>query len=291
MMLLESVARLLSPNDLARAIGVSESSLKRWVDAGKIRAIKTEGGHRRIPLTEAIRFIRERRQPVLRPELLGLPEGIGLVGEPAGDVDALQRDLEAGDGRQARVRVLTRYLDGESIASLCDGPVRDALERIGELWKHSDAGIFVEHRATDVCIQLLGQLRAMVETPPGAPVALGATPAGDTHLLPSFMVATVLADEGFEVVNLGADTPVAALDAAIAEHEPLLLWISVTMPPAVDLANALARVADRERAAGRAVILGGRHVGRLPVRDRTVELAGSMRELAAFARGVRRARE
>ncbi len=286
----DSLRRLLSPSELARAIGVSESSLKRWVDAGKIRAIKTEGGHRRIPVSEAIRFIRERRQPVLRPDLLGLPEGTGMDVEASGDAAGFLHDLEHGDGRQARARMLTRYLEGESIASLCDGPIRAALERIGELWKHSDAGVFVEHRATDICIQLLGQLRATVESAPGAPVALGATPSGDTHLLPSLMVATVLAAEGYDVVNLGADTPVTALDAALAQHTPLLVWISVTMPPAQDVANALARLIARERTAGRAVIVGGRHVARLPIDDRTVEVAASMRELAAFARGVRRAR-
>jgi len=39
--------RQLSPRELAEALGVSESSLKRWVDAGKIAASRTEGGHRR----------------------------------------------------------------------------------------------------------------------------------------------------------------------------------------------------------------------------------------------------
>ena len=66
--------RLLSPKDLADAIGVSESSLKRWTDAGRIRASRTDGGHRRIALEDAVRFIREAGVPVVRPELLGMPE-------------------------------------------------------------------------------------------------------------------------------------------------------------------------------------------------------------------------
>lgn len=284
-----SMRRLLSPGELAHAVGVSESSVKRWVDAGKIRALKTEGGHRRIPVGEAIRFIRDRRQPLLHPEVLGLPEGTGAVGDATADADALQRELAVGDGRAARARLLTRYLEGEPIAAICDGSLRIALERIGELWKHSDGGIFVEHRATDICIQLLGQLRALIDTPPGAPLAVGATPSGDTHLLPSFMVATVLAAEGYDSTNLGADTPATALDAACAQHTPLLVWISVTMPPSSDVAAAYARLAERERRAGRAVIVGGRHVDRLPIRDRTIEIAASMRELAAYARGVQRA--
>jgi excisionase family DNA binding protein len=290
MFLNESMRQLLSPYELAQAIGVSESSLKRWVDAGKIQAIRTEGGHRRIPIAEAIRFIRERRQPILRPELLGLPAGTGEHVDPAEEIDVLQRHLEAGDVRQARTRLLGRYLAGDSIASLCDGPIRAALGRIGELWKESDAGIFVEHRATDTCIQLLGQLRALLEPPAGKPIVLGCTPSGDTHLLPSFMAATVLAAEEFDPINLGADTPIAALEAALIEHVPVILWISVMMPPTAEVASALARLLDREAEGGRAVIVGGRHVARVPLRHPAVQVAASMRELAAFARGVRRAR-
>ena len=284
----QPMRRLLSPRDLAQAIGVSESSLKRWVDAGRIRAVRTEGGHRRIPLAEAIRFIRERRQPVVRPELLGLPD---LPPVPAEDRDqiaeALYRHLEAGDAREARALILSRYLDGEPIAALCDGPIRSALERIGELWKDSDAGIFVEHRASDLCLQVLAQIRATLEPPPGAPVALGCSPSGDVHLLPSFMAATVLAAEDFDAINLGPETPIAALEAAIDDHAPRLVWISVMMPPSAEVAAGLARLAGREAVAGRAVIVGGRHVERLPLRSSAVHVGTSMRELAAFARGLK----
>ena len=66
--------RLLSTRDLAEAIGASESSLKRWIDAGKIAASRTEGGHRRVERAEAVRFIRETGARLVRPELLDLPE-------------------------------------------------------------------------------------------------------------------------------------------------------------------------------------------------------------------------
>ena len=64
--------RLLSPKELADAIGVSESSLKRWADAGRLQVARTEGGHRRIPIAEAVRFIRDTGAVVVRPDLLGL---------------------------------------------------------------------------------------------------------------------------------------------------------------------------------------------------------------------------
>ena len=40
---------LLKPQEAAAALGVSYPTLKQWILAGKLRTIKTPGGHHRIP--------------------------------------------------------------------------------------------------------------------------------------------------------------------------------------------------------------------------------------------------
>ena len=65
-------ADLLTPKDLADAIGASERSVRRWLDAGTVKVTRTAGGHRRIALEEAVRFIRASGQQVVRPEILGV---------------------------------------------------------------------------------------------------------------------------------------------------------------------------------------------------------------------------
>ena len=65
---------VLSTRELAEAIGVSESSIKRWADDGVLHVARTAGGHRRIPLPEAIRFIRETGAVVVQPAILGLDD-------------------------------------------------------------------------------------------------------------------------------------------------------------------------------------------------------------------------
>ncbi|HSG69042.1 MAG TPA: helix-turn-helix domain-containing protein, partial [Planctomycetaceae bacterium] len=64
--------RLVTPRQVGRALQVSESSVKRWCDKGVIPTQKTAGGHRRIPLSGLIEFLRESGQPILHPEVLGL---------------------------------------------------------------------------------------------------------------------------------------------------------------------------------------------------------------------------
>ena len=47
--------------------------MRRWTNDGVIRTSRTAGGHRRIAVSEAIRFIRESGTVVVRPDVLGLP--------------------------------------------------------------------------------------------------------------------------------------------------------------------------------------------------------------------------
>ena len=278
--------RTLSPRDLAGALGVSESSLKRWIDAGRIRATRTGGGHRRIALADALDFVRESGAPVVRPELLGMreaaPEAAGggaLVG------DALSRALVRGVARAARAWIEGRLLAGARIAELCDGPIRTAMYAIGELWQHEANGVFIEHRATDVCLQALARLRAMFEPPASAPVAVGGAPEDDPYLLPTAMAALVLAAEGLRPVNLGADTPTAALHHAVAFHRPRLVWISASSPVPLAQAHELgAFLTSLPR--GVAGIVGGRHGAAIAAVDPRIRLGGSMAELAELGRAI-----
>ena len=140
------------------AVGVSESSLRRWVDAGEIQTYRTQGGHRRIPITEAIRFVRESGSALVRPEILG----IGPDAEDSGKIATAERLFQSlVDGQQEKAAgiIMSLFMAGESTAGICDGPLREAMHRAGELWHHSRQGILREHRATEICSHLLHQLR------------------------------------------------------------------------------------------------------------------------------------
>jgi len=273
--------RLLSPRELAGALGVSESSLKRWVDAGKLTAARTEGGHRKISVAEALRFVRESGAPLAHPELLGMPEvaaalsplptDLSKLGEPgqldgttsSQQVNRLLAYLLNGDAVGARGWLLGLYLGGTTIDALCDGPIRDAMHGLGELWKHDHAGVFVEHRGTDACLQAISHLRSLVEPevvpgrPDTRPLAVGCAPEGDPYMIPSFLAATVVASAGMRAVNLGPDTPPVALAAAVAHHKPRLVWISASTKQSTarfnDLAETIASLP-----AGLTVAIGGR---------------------------------
>ncbi len=227
------VDRYLSPKELAQAIGASESSLKRWADDGLIHVTRTAGGHRRIALREAIRYIRESGIPVVDPVAIGLQEALWRE-DPTqareSPDDLLTRHLMEGDGESACRVLLKRFLAGDPVAGLCDGPILAALRKVGDQWKHNPEWIVIEHRTTDACIQALQHIRSMLPARSGeAPVALGGSPSGDPYLVPSLMAAVVCAAAGWREINLGPNLPVEAFVEAFRVHRPRVAWISFTV--------------------------------------------------------------
>lgn len=284
--------RLLTPRDLADAIGASESSVRRWVDAGRVRLSRTSGGHRRIPLAEAVRFIRETRATVVRPDLLGLDE-LGLLPRSSDregvDEARLFRALESGDRELARGVVLSWYLAGRPLPGLFDGPLRAAMHRLGELWRHGEEGILVEHRASEIVVESLTHLRALIPAAgAGAAVALGGSPSNEFYAIPSTCAALTLADAGFRDVNYGPNTPPRLLAAAAEQQGARLVWVSIsTATHDRALERDLRALAARLEARGATLVVGGRHAAAyVPRGAGNVREMASMGELSAFAGGV-----
>jgi excisionase family DNA binding protein len=284
---------LLTPRELADAIGASESSLRRWIDGGRVKMSRTAGGHRRIPVSEAIRFIRETGATVLRPDLLGLSEAT-LTATPlrvGNHAEQLYRALLDGDRLLARGVMMSWYLRGEPLAALFDGPLRTALHRIGELWSHDERGILIEHRATQICTEAITHLRAaMPPVPAGAtvPVAVGGAPSGDLYSVPSLAAAATLAEAGFRDINYGPNTPLPLLGFAAREQAARLVWVSVSSPGHDErLAHDLASLGGRLAAANAHLVIGGRSAAAHPPAGlKNVHVMNSMAELSAFAKGL-----
>lgn len=282
---------LLTPKDLADAIGASESALRRWVDGGRIRMSRTAGGHRRIPLPEAIRFIRQTGATIVRPELLGLNplELDAEASAAASRDDALFNALSAGNRAVARGLIMSSYLEGLGLAALFDGPIRSAMDRIGQLWQHEPRGIMVEHRATGICAETIVELRGLLPVADEhSPLAIGGAPQDDPYQLPSMMAAAVLADAGYRDINFGPNTPVELLAHEAIDRKAALVWLSVSAEQDEKPFRAAIKKLAGELAGHRIdLILGGRFSHAcLPRSMPNVMLVASMSDLAATARGM-----
>lgn len=278
----------VSPRDLAAAVDVSESSLKRWADDGRIEVRRTAGGHRRIAIGEAIRFVRERGLVLVDPARLGLPD----LGPQAPRIRPLASDdlgalFEAHRGRDAAQALLRAFLGGMSVAELCDGPVRGALEGIGRRYERHADGIAIEHGAVDACLQGLGAIRGLLSPRPGGSLAVGGAVEGDPYILPSLTVAMVVEEEGGRAINVGPNAPTRALAALVAEKRPSLVWRSASVAP--DRAVRCGEIdwlADLVRDARSIVAVGGRGFRLDRSLPTGVQRFDSLQQLTGFLRAA-----
>lgn len=220
----------VSPKQLARAIQVSESSVKRWCDQGVISTVRTAGGHRRIDMTDVLRFLRDHRYDLIRPEVLGLPATTGRTGWILDRAEASFREaLLTGDEDRARQILFDLYLGKHELTTILDGVVAAALHGIGDRWRCGQAEIYQERRSCEICLRLLHELR-LLTTPPAAShgMAMGGTPEGDHYQVPNAMVELVLRQTGWETNPLGTGLPFDTLRAALCEQRPRLFWLSVS---------------------------------------------------------------
>lgn len=281
--------RFLTTRELARLLGIGESSVKRWADDGYVGAVRTAGGHRRIPVEEALRFARE----------WGIANGVGRRGvdrgETAIDPEAAERLVQAltvGDGERAWRLAAEEYRRGATTAAICDGLLAPAMGRIGHLWRGDEVGgIFVEHRATDICFDVLRRLQGMLPATGGnSPLAIGCAPEGDVYALPTLAASVALRECGYAAVNLGPALPMRVLRRAVEEHRPRIAWLAIgaddAQCPKADIVAHARGVADAMAGWGAFLVVGGRTVpGELrEASEPNVRVFETMEQLAQFAR-------
>ena len=50
-------AKLVRPRDAAKVLGISYSTLKRWIHTRKLQTVQTQGGHHQIPESELDKYL------------------------------------------------------------------------------------------------------------------------------------------------------------------------------------------------------------------------------------------
>jgi methanogenic corrinoid protein MtbC1 len=281
----------VSPKQVSRAIGVSESSLKRWCDQGLIATVRTAGGHRKMAVSEVLRFAREHGQKFVAPEVLGLPpvsdhapsgltEGVGL----------LVQALLAGDELRARRVVIDLYFAKHSRSVIFDEVIAAAFREIGERWACHDADVYQERRGCEIALRILFDLRRFQTPPPGKWTATGGTIEGDQYALSSAMAELILRDAGFQATTLGTSIPFTSLIRAVQETRPKLFWLSVSHIRAdLDFTAKFAELSKACTMTGTALVVGGRALT-MELRQRMTYSAfcDNMQHLEAFAMTLQR---
>jgi excisionase family DNA binding protein len=281
------LSNLLTPRQAASLVGVSESTVRRWCDAGLVKTSKTLGGHRRIERQALLGFARSQGLELFNRAAL---TGVGRGGRLA-DAEQLSANLAeqllTGDERAAQQFVVGLYERTGDLAALCDDVLAPALHRVGRDWAAEALAIFREHAATQCALSVLSLLRSRLSEPAAdAPAAVCAALSDDPYALAPVMCSLVMKEAGFRTTLLGPDTPADEVLQACIDLSADVVTISVSNEAAFAPLAALCEQLEQQ---GVWVALGGRSLTAAHRRQLRPDFFGdTMGHLLAYAERVRR---
>lgn len=258
----------LTSKEAARALGVSEASIKRWADSGLLPMEKTAGGHRRFRPEHVAAF---RRENSLTESESVLRRGDSLARSkqtPNGKAAALDESLPqimveaivGGHDEEAAAMLVSLHLEGHTVAHISDTVLCPALSTVGDLWHEGKLSVAQEHLATRTVLSALQTLRTSLNTREidGKHVAICCSVEEDFHEVPVYVAALTLEAQGWGVINLGANTPFYALSEAIARFKPRLVCVASTVFNHPDrAAREFGEFIAALKRVGASVVLGG----------------------------------
>jgi len=216
----------LTTREVAKLLLVSEATVKRWADDGLLLPKKTAGGHRRFSIQSIARLRREQgiapagESPTKRARKKMVP------GKPP-SAKTFSELLLSGNEAEATAQLIDAYLQNHALANLFDTTITNAMHRVGDLWFNGAITIADEHLATRVMLSALQKVRSIVV--PEQSTGLKAVCCGiegDLHELPIHLAEMIFESEGWDISNLGPNTPLFTLRDMVARKKPDLVCIS-----------------------------------------------------------------
>lgn len=228
----------LSTKEVAALLKVTETTVKRWSETGKIPCSKTLGGHRKFFLDEIVTFAEKYSYPItgIIPTALSKQQmenlEFALYTRNFGMIADIFKD-EALQGDKEGLEKLFTYLYKNQVPfiKIIDEVVHPALVSIGELWQEGTIEVNQEHLSSAAVKEALIRFGASLYNKPSNNLsALCACVEGELHDIGIITIAYALEIEGWNVVNLGIDTPFDSLTSYIQKNKPNLICLSMTAP-------------------------------------------------------------
>lgn len=249
---------VLTLHEAAELLGVHYMTAYRYVRLGLLPASKS-GGTWQVRRDDVDAF----QSPSVSPA--GGEVAAGDRRRRAPWPRRLEQRLLAGDPRGAWGVVEAALAAGATHDEVYLDVLSPALASIGDRWERGEIDVAIEHRASGIAMRIVGRMgpRFVRRGRTRGVVVVGA-PAGERHNLPVALVADLLRQGGWEVFDLGGDTPTSSfVHAALDTDELVAVGVSVTTPECLEAA-AEVLAALRSKVPAHALLF----VGGLAVRDR-----------------------
>ena len=163
--------------------------------------------------------------------------------------ERMQARMLAGDVAGSWSVIEAAMASGLGPGEIYVGVLAPSLHAIGASWRSGGVSIEQEHLASSVAATLIGRMGPRFVHPGRKKgVVIVAMPPGERHGLGVAMLTDILTDAGYEVLNLGPDTPIASFVGAIRDAGSLAaVVVSVVDIERRPAAGRLLNAARRER--------------------------------------------
>ena len=219
--------RLFSPKEIAQALGVSQASIKRWVDKGVIRAEKTSGGHRKISLAALQDYLKKNNKELVNPEIVD--SGISAA-RKSGKInegrEIFYKALIDCDAAKMRAVPYDLYLSGMELGVIFNEFMIDALQSWTNEFVNGNIDEFQFRRAEQQLQGVLYFLSTLLPAPTNKAkyAMVGTLPGGSQSL--AHMEEIALREQGWRTEFLGADLEEKSYLRAVKMLKPNKLYLN-----------------------------------------------------------------
>ncbi|MEX2626360.1 MAG: cobalamin-dependent protein [Ilumatobacteraceae bacterium] len=168
--------------------------------------------------------------------------------------------LLAGERHRAAELVIAHADAGVTVKNLYLRVFEPAQVEIGQRWQRNEISVAHEHYCTAATQLIMSMLYPrMFGGDRNGRRLVAATVAGNLHEIGARMVADFFEFDGWDTYFTGADTPLRAVVASVAEREAHAVALSATLSQHVaGLAELVAAIRAEPATAGVLVLVGGR---------------------------------
>ncbi len=238
----------ISIGSLARRTGVPVDTLRAWERRyGVLRPERTDGGQRRYGDRDVERVLWLSAR---------VAEG-QRISDAVAALNALEREDDEADARggptaalASRLNIAARQGDGARVELELDRafaalPMVQAMELVvfpaladlGRRWAEGERVVVAEHLLSAATERRLAARLSAARRPRG-PIGIVACPSGERHAVGALCLSVLMAQDGWRVSFLGADTPLVEADAVAQARRARACVAVCTVPGSARAAAA-----------------------------------------------------